>query len=219
MDSETIRYDTTKFDEKLPVVCERCNSTWMSVLTHKTKETFGRAMLEGEPFTLNVKDTELLAAFTFMKAVVTYHSLTDEPFFPRAATDLFRDSLVIPDAVQCWFAAYDGLLPMTTVARAHVFSPKTEHPLFGYQFLGFTYIVGKLALELLAPRWKDVSHRGNPLKMIRIHDPFIQATIRFWPDVGKSVSWPPSEHIGSDSIQLFVDRLGGPIEGHPKIPR
>jgi hypothetical protein len=68
----------------------------MSVLSLKVKDRFGQAMLEGEPFSLGLKDASVLAAFTFMKAVVTNH-LSDkyEPFFTRAARERFRTSLIL----------------------------------------------------------------------------------------------------------------------------
>ena len=89
IDSPVIEYDTVGFNEQLPVVCEPCNSGWMSILTHRVKQTFSRAILDGEPFMLDLRDAALFAAFSFMKAVITNHALPDEPFFTRAARERF----------------------------------------------------------------------------------------------------------------------------------
>src|ERR1700719_4217447 len=56
LDSPLIEYETDKLDEKLPVVCTACNTGWMSVLTMKVKDGFGRAILDGEPFSLRARD-------------------------------------------------------------------------------------------------------------------------------------------------------------------
>jgi hypothetical protein len=207
LNSPAIEYDSAKFAEKLPVVCEPCNSGWMSVLTNKVKQRFGAAILDGEPFTLDLKDAALLAAFTFMKAVVTNQSLSD-PFFTRAAREQFRDSPVLPPFIQCWFAAYerDG---MQVVSASHFFSPNPGHKLYGLQFCSFNYIVGKLALQLLAPRWKNILHRGRHLIMVSADKSWELAAPRFWPDAGVTISWPPPKHIGNDTIKLFVERFGG----------
>ena len=80
LDSPASEYHATSLKEKFPVVCATCNSGWMSALSLKVKESFSRAILKGEPFSLGVRDAALLAAFTFMKAVVTDHSVGDDPY-------------------------------------------------------------------------------------------------------------------------------------------
>jgi hypothetical protein len=34
------------------------------------------------------------------------------------------------------------------------------------------------------------------------------AAVRFWPNDGISLSWPPPQYLGNDAIQLFIERLG-----------
>lgn len=214
--SPAIEYDSAKFAEKLPVVCEPCNSGWMSVVTNKVKQRFGAAILDGDPFTLEIKDAALLAAFTFMKAVVTNQSLSDDPFFTRAARERFRDSLVLPPFVQCWFAAYqrDG---MQTISTSHIFSPNRGERLYGLQFCSFNYIVGKLALQLLAPRWKVIPGARSALIMLRPTDNWKLAASCFWPFAGAPILWPSPKYIGNDSIKLFIDRFGGNFINLPRV--
>src|SRR4029077_2787518 len=84
LDSAPIVCDADSLNEKLPVVCNDCNHGWMSALSLKVKDGFARVMLDGEPFSLGAKDAAVLAAFTFMKAVVTnYVESNYEPFFTR----------------------------------------------------------------------------------------------------------------------------------------
>src|SRR6202158_4370475 len=161
--SPIIEYDTDSLNEKLPVVCNKCNHGWMSVLSFKVKERFGRAMLDGEPFSLGARDAAILAAFAFMKAAVTNHLAVHEyePFFTRGARETFRTSLAVPPMVKMWFAAFQGEARISTRSNFSVVSTSNPGPIYGIEFGGFTYVVGKLALQLLAPRWKEIRDRGR----------------------------------------------------------
>jgi len=218
IDSPTIEYDTASIGEQLPVVCEKCNSEWMSVLTHKVKQTFSRAILDAEPFTLDLRDAALLAAFAFMKAVVTNHALPDDPFFTRAARERFRVSLTIPPWIQCWLAAYQGESRFSTKNSMSIFAQNDpSSPIFGIEFCSHSYVVGQLALQLLAPRWKHIRDRGRDLLMVSPNAKWSPAAIRFWPTDGTALSWPPPKYLGNDAIQLFIKRFGNPID--VPIPR
>jgi hypothetical protein len=198
-------------DEQLPVVCTECNSGWMSELTNKAKEAFSLTILEGKPFTLGPQDAALLAAFTFMKAVVTNHNIDYEPFFTRAARERFRTSLAIPPWVKVWFGAFQGASRMSTKNNLSIISTDTPGPLNGVEFCSFTYVLGKLVLQLLAPRWKRISHRGRELLSLSPHVYWDAAAILFWPHDGKLPSWPPTKYLGEDTIQEFIERFNMPV--------
>jgi hypothetical protein len=57
-------YDARIIKEKLPVVCEECNNTWMSDLSNRTKQAFSEMIVNGTPTALQRTDIHLLAAFT-----------------------------------------------------------------------------------------------------------------------------------------------------------
>jgi hypothetical protein len=212
IDSPTIEYATASIGEQLPVVCEQCNSTWMSVITNRIKQTFSGAILDGEPFVLDLRSAALLAAFSFMKAVVTNHALPDDPFFTRAARERFRVSLTIPPSVQCWFAAYQGEFQFSTKNSLSIFGQNDPNsPIFGMEFCSHSYVVGKLVLQLLAPRWKRIYDRGKSLLMVDPAAKWSPAAIRFWPHDGTSLWWPPPKYLGNEAIQLFIKRFGNPI--------
>jgi hypothetical protein len=63
-------YDVQVIKEKLPVVCEKYNNTWMSDLTGQVKEHFQAAIVHGTPFSLSVRDTALLAAFALSEVAL-----------------------------------------------------------------------------------------------------------------------------------------------------
>lgn len=213
MDHPPIVYDTHKIDLKLPVVCEACNHGWMSTLTAKVKDRFGRSMLDGEPFSLGARDAALLTAFSFMKAVVTNHcNDIHEPFFTRAARERFGSSLVLPSFLKAWFAAYEGDRRISTKSRFSVFGMNSPSGLLHrIEFSSFTYIVGKLTLQLLTPRWKYVSDRGKRPLSLTPNVYWEQAATLFWPHDGGFLSWPPPKHLADDTIEAFVERFGDPV--------
>jgi len=213
-DSPLIEYDTHSLDEKLPVVCGDCNSGWMSVLTQKVKDRFGHAMLNGEPFSLGATDAAILASFTFMKAVVTNHiNYSDtEPFFTRGARERFRNSLAIPPSTKVWFAAFRGQSRMSTRNNLSLIGTSNPGPLFGIEFCSFTHVVGRLALQLLAPRWKNINHRGRPLVSLTPNLLWEPATTLFWPHGGDVLSWPPSKYLGDNMINAFIERFANRVD-------
>ena len=209
-DAPIIRYDTPSLSKQFPVVCDRCNNGWMSVLTDKFKQTFSRTVLDGEPFTLSPRDAALLVSFTFMKAVVTSHGIDDEPFFTRAARETFRTSQAIPPGIKGWFAAFEGISRMNTKNNILIVS-SDEGILRGKEFLSYSYVVGKLVIQLVAPRWKNVTDRGKPLVSLSPAAWWNDSVTRFWPGDGNLVLWPPSKHFADDTIQIFIDRFSNPV--------
>ncbi len=210
--SPEVSFKATKLNEQLPVVCSKCNSEWMSALSSKVKERFERAMLRAEPFSLGARDAAILSAFTFMKAVIMDHTSKEyEPFFTRADRERFRSTLAVPPHIKAWMAAYQGRARLSVRSECGIVSADAD-PLFRrIEFFSFTYIVGNLALQLFAPRWKDVRDRGRPLISLTPNRSWNPAAPLFWPHDGRVLSWPPQNYLGDDVIQAFVQRFADPI--------
>jgi hypothetical protein len=211
-DSPPITFTAEKLNEKFPVVCTTCNNGWMSALSLKVKDRFERAMLKGEPFSLGARDAAILAAFTFMKAVVTNHMIDHEPFFTRAARERLRTTLRIPPATKAWMAFYQGRARMSTRNSFSIVSTNDPGPLYGLEFCSFTHVVGNLALQLFAPRWRDISNRGIPVRSLNPNPCWQPATTLFWPHNGNPLSWPPAKYLSDDTIQIFVERFTRPVK-------
>jgi hypothetical protein len=203
-----LEFGQAGLNEKIPSVCLSCNQTWMSSITGKVKAEFRDAIIDGAPFSLDLKGAALLASFTFMKAVVQdYGYNVNDPFFTRAACERFRQSLTLPPLLKVWFAAYRGREQYAFHGSIYVVEA-VEGPFAGMQFFSYTYIVGHLALQLLAPRWKDISHRHRPLfSLIPNRERWQRAAIQFWPYSGETLFWPPELYIGNNVIQQFFNRF------------
>jgi len=213
LESPIIEYNADRLNEKLPVVCRRCNNGWMSKLSLKVKDRFSRTMLDGDPFSLGISDAAILAAFTFMKAVVVDHNSPDdyERFFTTAARERFGTSLILPPLLKLWFAAYRGKARMSTRANLSIVSTGTPSPIRGMEFLSFSYLIGQLTLQLLAPRWKDIENRGKPLLSLNPNVQWEEAATPFWPHNGTTLPWPPPKIFADETIQLFIDRFNNPV--------
>jgi hypothetical protein len=208
LNSTIIEFDANSLNEKLPAVCPQCNSGWMSALSLKVKDRFGRSILEGEPFSLGARDAVILAAFTFLKAVVTNYIIDYEPFFTRAARERFRGDLTIPPVTKMWFAAFRGRSRLSAKNDNGIIDPGWQNsPFDGLEFCSYSYAIGQLVVQLFAPRWKHISDRGKPLLSLTPHAHWEQAATLFWPYNGDHLSWPPSKYFGDDTIQSFIERF------------
>jgi hypothetical protein len=206
MNGRVKTWDSKLIKTKLPVVCRNCNNTWMSSLAEQIKKYFLYAIRDHAPQSILPEGQRLLYAYTFLKAVVVdYDNPYDEVFFTRASRERFRRSLAIPDGTQVWLGAFRGESRYSgrcTISYLEV----PSGPLIGIQWFAFTYVVGGILLQLLAPRWKHILQRGHPLPINSPNRSWNKAAIRIWPPSEARVTWPPL-YIGEDSIHRFSYRF------------
>jgi hypothetical protein len=184
----------------------------MSDVTNRVKEAFSDAIVSGASLSLAAEEIRLLASFTFMKAVVADHAIEkDEPFFAKAVRERLRQSLDVPAGVKMWIAAYQGAYRYSGKCVNTILSSDQPGPLLGVEFYSFTYVVGRLAVQLLASRWKDIRGRGHLAPLLKPNPYWNRAVAQFWPTNGAPISWPPAKYIGDDTIDDFVERFGVPI--------
>jgi hypothetical protein len=207
IDSPPIKFGQVGLKEKVPAVCAKCNGGWMSAITARVKERFSAAILRGDPFSVDARDAALLTAFTFMKAAVKDYGYGKDVFFTRADRERLRTSLTIPPLTKVWFAAYQGTPRYSFRSVFNIGSTSEPGPLYGMEFFGYTYVVGNLVLQLLAPRWKNIRDRHRPLVVLTPDVSWECAAVQIWPYAGSSLSWPPAKYFLDDSIQQFIERF------------
>ncbi|MGA3032680.1 MAG: hypothetical protein ABSD70_05325 [Terracidiphilus sp.] len=210
-DLPPVKFSKRGLKEKIPTVCTPCNGGWMSALTARMKERFQAAILDGAPFSLDIKGAHLLTAFTLMKAIVKDCSHRDEPFFTRDAREQLRKTLAIPPLVKVWFSMYEGAARLNFRSNLYAVTPDTPGPLYGLEFFCYTYVVKNLTLQLLAPRWRDIRHRDRPLITLSPDSYWQPAATQFWPFNGSNLSWPPEKILSDRVIEQFINRFQVPI--------
>lgn len=207
-------YTRHNIDEKLPLVCEKCNSGWMSQITNRICQTFGDAIVGGAALSVLPIGIELLTSFIFLKAVLGAQLISekDEAFFTRAERERLRKSLAIPsNGINMWVGAFKG-----NALHSGRFAPgiltSTAPQLSGIEYFTFTYVIGRLVLQLLAARWKNVRHRGIGYVPMLIPDPYWNAAaVRIWPSDGSPITWPPPKYFNDAGLKQFINRFKLPI--------
>ncbi len=215
IDPETgeIKEWKASLDLKMRVVCEPCNSGWMSDLEAEAKNAFSDIIKYGSKISLLPRGIALLAAFAFKNAVIaTCMNPSREPFFTRAERENFRSSLSLPLNIQMWVGCLQDI-SMTATFIGHVFGlnvpPGTRRhgiEIYDLEAYAFTYSAGHLVLQVLACRHGKIVNRGKPLHILRPNPVWDDAVVQFWPDTGTPISWPPSCNLNSDSLNLLANR-------------
>ena len=199
-------------DHKLRVVCDPCNSGWMSRLETRAKMLLSGAIRAGDAVRCQEKDLHLLAAWTFKSAVVADHAhLHGHPFFSPRERSEFGLTLALPPGIKIWIATFRGIHVYSGRFDCQVVEPCAPGPLRDIEFYAFTYVAGHLVLQLLSPRWKDPLRRNRFAPSLRPDSAWETAVTQFWPTAGSVLSWPISPHLSDDSIDLFMNRFAVPI--------
>ncbi|WP_147155966.1 hypothetical protein [Reyranella soli] len=97
--------------KKIYVVCDRCNSGWMSRLEKATKPTLVQ-LITGVPTLLDDAAVQRLVNFVALKAMVAEHDVfkgrTPMPIYDSAARRRFMDTGIAPDGIRMWIGAGGG---------------------------------------------------------------------------------------------------------------
>jgi hypothetical protein len=210
---DAIEWDAGKLNHKLPVVCSACNSTWMAQLGDRVKAGFSGLILEGAALSILPSGLSVLSGYTFLKAGVADYTYCDgEPFFTRAARERFRTSLSIPGNTQIWIGSFQGEAAFSTRCNIrHYENTQPGTPFFGVEWFAFTYVIGRLLVQLLAPRWKNILHRGLSLPVLSPNSRWDEAAVKIWPISCSYVSWPLS-YLGDQEFNVFAHRFGARVE-------
>lgn len=199
---QTFEHD--KLFPKAKVVCRKCNNEWMSEVSTKAKEFIAQAICNRSPVTLNHEGIAAIAAWGFLKAVVSDH-MTDtlEPFYAFADRQLFRQTLAIPKGVQMWLA---GTLRHRGVFKGYTIITPFNTPQ-RFELNCFTYSLGHFVIQVVGSKWKRKAHRRHaPPPGVKQSATWASTSIYFWPEVPSPIFWPPSVFLGDRAIQQFIDR-------------
>jgi hypothetical protein len=207
-------WKSKSLDQTAKVVCKACNEGWMSNLESESKATLSVMIRDGVQLSLLPRAVATFAAFAFKNAIIAnYMNPHLEPFFTPAVRHHFKSSLEIPNGIQMWLAMFSGTYAANGVFIGYTVAPNApkDSPWHYVEFYVFTFVAGRLAFQVMAPRWTDFRLRGNPLPIIRLNEIWDTVAPQFWPSEGLPVSWPPLQDLSDDSIQAFTNRGSRPI--------
>lgn len=171
-------------DWKAKVVCDACNTTWMSNIESRHAKPVLTPLITGKlDIPIGLPEARSIALFAFKTAVVIdhAHSRSGTPFFGRTLRHQFGDAQRIPASVQMWLCGYAGnresarFIPLQLQAQL----PKSND----LHIYTCTFALGHLAVQVVA--LKESSNfifSPNP--------GFEGLAVPFWPRLPRNYVWP-----------------------------
>ncbi len=206
---EVSKWDQRKLNRRLKVVCAECNNGWMSRIENElAKPTLSDMIRDGSKQSLLPRGAVSLAIYGFKCAVVANHAnLNGDPFFAPAARDRFQNSLALPQGVQMWIGAFQGIYKRSGMFTSYYLIPNSPaKPFCDLEFYVFTFLAGHLAFQILGSKWRVLSRKGQPLPVFTQDPEWDVAAIPFWPSDNQPIDWPPPAYLSNDSINEFIHR-------------
>ena len=184
----------------------------MSQLEDRASTALSGIILHGARVSLLPRGIASLAAFSFKCAIIANHMSSDkEPFFTPFIRHRFRETFEVPNGVQMWFGAFQGMSAYSGKFDARYIKSSSDaaHDL---DFYVFTFAAGRLTSQVVAVRWARLHRRGQELPTVHFDAFWDQAATEFWPSHhGLPVLWPPPKYFDDDTIREFTDRVSGSV--------
>jgi hypothetical protein len=198
-------FQKKSLNQKVTVVCRKCNSGWMSDLENKhAKPAMADIIHKGRDTFLTVREIVSISTFAFKHAVVADHADFDrEPFFAAEARHSFRASLTIPPGVQMWIGRFGS---RKGIFRG-LYHGVDSSPVGGFKFYAFTYVAGFLALQVVAKVGIGEHKEHIELGTIVQHRAWNSFAIPLWPSDGHAIHWPPPRDLNNKIIDQFANRF------------
>lgn len=204
-------WTTTKLDQTANVVCKDCNETWMSDLENRAKSLLADVIVNGKQTSFGPDDLKFLSAYAFKAAVIANYqtlSLVPEPISTRAQRERFRASLAIPPDICIWISSFQGHARYSGRSNPrYAKSTDDPAPLNDLDIFTHTYVMGHLVFQVLAYRFNSILNRGLRIELPKQVSVWEQASQQIWP-IKTNINWP-AKYLGSQTIELFVDRWFG----------
>jgi hypothetical protein len=197
---------TTK---KIRVVCQSCNSGWMSYLENATKPILLK-VLNGESIDLCAVEQETLARWIAMKAIIGEYAENDTHMTPREDRILLRLENKIPN----YFAIYIGVHNASSdsawlrTSQTIALSPEGPSPPLGKlkrNMQSIAFICGKLFVFVFAVRENGI----KPTEVLKL-----KKLQRIYPKQSNIVKWPPADTL----TKLDMGRIAWAVDDMKNLP-
>ena len=184
---------------KTKVVCEPCNSGWMSRMERDFAERAMTDLILGNRIgELSKRRARGLSLFAFKTAVVANRSLPEsEWFFDSSDRYAFRKSLTIPNDVTMFLVGMEDVKGAEGFRGFNVFYPDRNHPNLSLNVCSFW--VGQLGFQV-------ISARG--LKAEKVECPPTEPGLvcRFYPTLDPQIGWPRKTVVSLNAFNEFSNR-------------
>lgn len=197
--SVTKEWAAPDLNMKTKVVCDPCNSGWMSLMERGLGEPAMTDLILGNRIgELSKKRARGLSLFAFKTAVIANRSLPEsEWFFTASERYAFRQSLTIPNDVTMFLVGMEDVKGAGGCRGFNVFYPDRNHHNLSLNVCSLW--VGQLGFQV-------VSARG--LKAEKVECPPTQPGLicRFYPTLDPQISWPRKRVLGVKEFNDFSNR-------------
>jgi hypothetical protein len=195
-DDTTHQWKSRAIDLKAHVVCEECNSTWMSAVDEEAKKTMKDMIRYAGWVSLLPKGIASIAVFAFKTAVVADHVRPKrKPFFSPASRRRFATTREIPHGVQMWLGLFRGKHLLSGRYTTHYARINTGR-FRGHEIYIFTYVAGYLALQVTAFRWASIVKKPPYQPVLTQNPEWAKASIPLWPSDGRACPLASTETFG-----------------------
>ena len=187
---------------KVRVVCESCNSGWLSRLEEDVKPIL-IPLINGKRCGLPLDMQKTLATWAAKTAMTAEQARPRERGISQAERSWLKEHLIPPSYWSVWLAGYDGEswcdLGMTQqrgrLQESPISSPKVESHYIHATTLG----IGRVVFLVVGTMWKpapEVFSRFDGKGLFRI-----------WPSLPRSILWPPNDILGDPQVNALANIL------------
>jgi hypothetical protein len=202
LDSTKSKRQGHLYTKKLRVVCESCNSGWMSVLESKVKPIL-IPIFQNKTFEISNEEKISLAKWIAMKAIVGENSVKNTHVTPFADRTKLKDLGEIPSYFCIYIGVHSEKFDSAWLRTSITLSLSKSGPVpplgnrnRNSQSIGM--IFGPLFAFVLAIRHDNI----DPATFIRF-----TKIRRIYPDGDLSISWPPEKVLSNNDMGTIVYAL------------
>lgn len=190
-------------DVKTNVVCETCNSGWMSDLdNNEAKPAIGPLLIDPSPKKISIYRQISVAIFGFKTCVVgDYIGTGGTPIFTRDERYAFRETLRIPPGIFMWIGALRDTRKGIFKTRHIKQEARSENDVGLYVF---TFAAAHFVMQLACARW-TAGDPNRPFPILGQNPLWDDRMIPFYPPTG-SIQWPPPQFLTHNSLDKLTDR-------------
>lgn len=186
-------YEQMPYQQKARVVCQACNTGWMSQLENAAKPYF-ETMLHGRGRVIHEQAQRTLSAWAFKTCTVFVESQAkDKSVIPHEDRIYLREHRQPPGNVYVLMVAYDGTHP--TIGDSYGIDATTRDDRKLRSIWGANITFGPVAFHVFG---SDVP------QLLRAADITVPSVHQIWPRA-KPFSWTPTPCWNTQELRAMID--------------